>query len=181
MTTSNSETPSEAKPVVGISSCLLGENVRYNGEINLNKTLRNELGKAVTFVSVCPEVESGMPVPREPMDLFVVNEDIRIVTLESHRDMTDLIVKWAAEKLNRLAEQNLCGFILKARSPSCAISSAKVHSEQQLKSNGAGLFASALKQRFPELPVEEEEGLNTAAQRERFLQRVFRLHGIRRQ
>ncbi len=181
MTVSNSEAPSEAKPLVGISSCLLGENVRYNGEIKLNKTLRNELGKVVTFVSVCPEVESGMPVPREPMDLFVVNQDIRIVTLESHRDMTDLIVKWAAEKLNQLAELNLCGFILKARSPSCAVNSAKLHSEQQLRTDGVGFFASALAEKFPNLPVLEEEGLKTAAQRDRFLQRVFRLHGIRRQ
>jgi uncharacterized protein YbbK (DUF523 family) len=181
MTGNEPEADSIVKPLVGISSCLLGENVRYNGEIRLNKTLVNELGKVVSFVSVCPEVESGMSVPREPMDLFVANGVIRMITLESRRDMTELVTTWAAEKLNRLSELNLCGFILKARSPSCAISSARVHSEQQLKSNGAGLFASALKQRFPELPVEEEEGLKTVAQRERFLQRVFRLHGIRRQ
>jgi uncharacterized protein YbbK (DUF523 family) len=176
MTVSNSKTPSGAKPLVGISSCLLGENVRYNGEIKLNKTLRNELGKAVTFVSVCPEVESGMPVPREPMDLFVVNGVARMITLGSRRDMTELVTTWAAEKLNRLSEFKLCGFILKSRSPSCAVNSAKLHCEQSLNSHGTGLFACALKQRFPNLPVEEEEGLKTAFQRDSFLERVFSLH-----
>jgi uncharacterized protein YbbK (DUF523 family) len=171
-----SEAASGTKPLVGVSSCLLGENVRYNGETKLNRTVRDELGKSVKFVCVCPEVESGMSVPREPMDLFVVNGVDRMITLESRTDVTELAANWASEKLNRLAELNLCGFILKSRSPSCAVNSAKVHNGKQLKSNGAGLFASALTERFPLLPVEEEEGLKTAVQRERFLQRVFRLH-----
>ncbi len=176
MTGAETPTDSVVKPLVGISSCLLGENVRYNGEIKLNSVLKDELGEIVSFVSVCPEVESGMSVPREPMDLFVVNGNTRMVTLESGKDMTQLVATWAVEKLNRLSELNLCGFILKARSPSCAVNSAKVHSELQLRTDGAGLFASALREKFPNLPVVEEEGLKTAAQRERFIQRVFNLY-----
>ena len=171
-----SETVPSTKPLVGISSCLLGENVRYNGEIKLNSRLKSNLEKVVTFVSVCPEVESGMPVPREPMDLFVVNRAVRMVTLESGRDMTDVIKGWIETKLDQLSDANLCGFVFKERSPSCAVSSAKVHEGYSLRRNGTGLFVEAFRKRFPLLPVAEAEELETAEQKAVFLKKVYKIH-----
>ena len=166
----------QGKPLVGISSCLLGENVRYNGEVKLNPAVKYELGDRISFFPVCPETESGMPVPREPMDLFVVNGVVRMITLESQKDKTEVVSDWIESKLNELSVLKLCGFVFKARSPSCAINSAKIHIDSSFDSNGEGLFAKAFMERFPLLPVEEEGRLQNAAERDKFLKKVFLIH-----
>jgi len=166
----------QSKPLVGISSCLLGENVRYNGEIKLNSTVKFELGKAVSFILVCPETESGMPVPREPMDLFQTDGSIRMITLESRRDMTGVMEEWIKKKLSELSELKMCGFVFKARSPSCAMNSALLHIESSLERNGEGLFAKAFIERFPYLPVDEGEKLHDPVRRASFLEKVYSIH-----
>lgn len=170
------------KPLVGVSSCLLGEHVRYNGEIKLNPAVKYEMGKMVTFLPVCPETESGMSVPREPMDLFIVNGIIRMIALDSKTDKTEMVTKWIERKLEELSELKLCGFVFKARSPSCAICSAKVHRESEVTKDGTGLFTQAFKKRFPLLPVEEEENLQYEPQRNGFFEKVlfaYRFHSGR--
>ena len=169
-----------SKPLVGISSCLLGENVRYDGVLKLDPYLRNEMSRAVSFLGICPETGSGMTVPREPMDLFETGGSLRMITLGSQKDMTGLVSRWIEEKLSELSGLNLSGFILKARSPSCAVDSAKVHTTDGMNSYGRGLFAEALIQRFPQLPVAEEEQLHHTAQRDEFLKRVFTVHRLHR-
>ncbi|MEA3267330.1 MAG: DUF523 domain-containing protein [Candidatus Fermentibacteria bacterium] len=164
---------------MGVSSCLLGENVRYNGEIKLNTTVKFELGKAVCFVPVCPETESGMPVPREPMDLFQADGSIRMITLESRRDMTGVMEEWIEKKLSELVKLELCGFVFKARSPSCAVNSALLHVESRPERNGEGLFAKAFIERFPSLPVEEGEKLHDPVRRAVFLEKVYNIHRAR--
>ncbi len=166
----------QVKPLVGISSCLLGENVRYNGEVKLNPAVKYELGERVSFFPVCPETESGMPVPREPMDLFEVNGVVRMITLESQKDKTEVVSDWIESKLKELSVLKLCGFVFKARSPSCAINSAKIHIDSRIDPNGEGLFAKAFMERFPLLPVEEEGRLQNAVERDRFLKKVFLIH-----
>ncbi|MCK5131208.1 MAG: DUF523 domain-containing protein, partial [Candidatus Sabulitectum sp.] len=161
------------KPLVGVCSCLLGEHVRYDGEIKLDPRVKYEIGREVTFLPVCPENESGMPVPREPMDLFEVDGCIRMITLESKSDKTDIITEWMEKKLDTLSLLNLCGFVFKARSPSCALCSANVHRESGTIMDGTGLFAEALMKRFPSLPVEEEGSLQDEVQRTRFLEKVL--------
>ncbi|MCK5842295.1 MAG: DUF523 domain-containing protein [Candidatus Sabulitectum sp.] len=157
----------------------MGENVRYNGEIKLNSIVKFELGKAVSFILVCPETESGMPVPREPMDLFQTDGSIRMITLESRRDMTGAMEEWIEKKLSELSELEMCGFVFKARSPSCAMNSALLHVESRLERNGEGLFAKAFIQRFPSLPVEEGEKLLDPVRRASFLEKVYNIHKAR--
>lgn len=166
----------QGKPLVGISSCLLGENVRYNGEVKLNPAVKYELGERVSFFPVCPEAESGMQVPREPMDLFEVNSVVRIIALESQKDKTEIVSEWIESKLKELSVLNLCGFVFKARSPSCAINSAKIHIDSRIDPNGEGLFAKAFMEIFPLLPVAEEGRLQSEAERDRFLEKVFLIH-----
>lgn len=161
------------KPLVGVSSCLLGEHVRYDGEIKLDPRVKYEIGREVTFLPVCPENESGMPVPREPMDLFEVDGCIRMITLESKSDKTEIITEWIEKKLDELSEAKLCGFVFKTGSPSCAVCSAEIHREFGMDTDGTGLFAKAFIERFPLLPVEEEGRLQDEVQRAGFLRKVF--------
>ncbi len=173
-----SDRKTNPKPLVGVSSCLLGDNVRYNGKTKLNSVVRLDIGKSVEFYPVCPETESGMPVPREPMDLFVKGETIRMITLESGMDKTDVISEWIEKKLLELSKKKLCGFILKARSPSCAVCSAKIHEPTGVKTDGCGLFAGALIRNFPKLPIVEEENLQNEAERNEFIRRIAKnFHG----
>lgn len=166
----------DPKPFVGISSCLLGENVRYDGRVKLDCFLKNEMSKTVAFLPVCPETESGMSVPREPMDLFEVNGCIRLLRLESYQDMTSQVAEWIEEKLLELSKLNLSGFVFKARSPSCAVCSAVIHRETGVDNDGQGLFSKAFIERYPLLPVEEEEHLQDPVQRSRFLEKIFKIH-----
>src|SRR5512143_1734368 len=103
---------------LGISSCLLGENVRYDGGHKLDHYLRDTLGQFVEWVPVCPEVECGLPVPREAMRLVGDPDAPRLVTRKTGIDHTERMTKWAGRKLAQLERQNLCGFVFKARSPS---------------------------------------------------------------
>ena len=167
-----------SKPLVGISSCLLGENVRFDGELKLDTYLKNEMSRAVSFLGICPETGSGMTVPREPMDLFEIDGSIRMITLGSHKDMTGIVSRWIEEKLIELSELKLCGFVFKARSPSCAVDSAVIRRGSGLDENGQGLFAKAFIDRFPMLPVEEEGRLQNTDQRNDFLEKVLLIHEI---
>lgn len=160
------------KPLVGISSCLLGERVRYDGRSKLNISLIRKISQQVNLFPVCAEAESGMGVPREPMDLFIVNTDVRMITLETRTDVTLIVEKWMENRLNELAKLNLCGFIFKAKSPSCALGSAKIYRENILYRDGTGVFAAAFMERFPHIPVEEETFLKNTQQRLQFFQRV---------
>ena len=106
------------KPLVGISTCLLGENVRYDGGHRLDRYLRDVLGRFVEYVPVCPEVESGMGVPREAVHLAESGGKIRLVTRKSGQDRTPQMMKWIRKRLKELAALPLCGFVFRAKSPS---------------------------------------------------------------
>ena len=112
---------------LGVSACLLGQRVRYDGGHQLDRFIRDTLGRWVEFVPVCPEVECGLPVPRESMRLVGQVENPRLVTLKSGRDMTDRMQTWAAGKLDELEAEDLCGFIFKAKSPSSGMERIRVY------------------------------------------------------
>jgi uncharacterized protein YbgA (DUF1722 family)/uncharacterized protein YbbK (DUF523 family) len=176
MADKDSSTPVNGRdrPRIGISSCLLGENVRYDGGHKLDRYLTNILGQFVEFVPVCPEVECGMPVPREAMRLVGDPEDPRLVTQKTGVDKTGQMMDWALEKLDELEKQNLSGFIFKAKSPSSGMARVKVYTEDGgVKHNGVGLFARAFMQRFPLMPVEDDGRLNDAVLRENFIENIF--------
>jgi len=158
---------------LGVSSCLLGESVRYNGEHKHDSTVIDLLGQQFEAVPVCPEVELGMGVPREPVRL-VANDasSERMVGSESGKDWTQAMVDFNSIKLEALRQQNLSGFIFKSRSPSCGPGNVPLHHEQE-KSSTVGLFAHALMQYFPSLPVIDEEALQDEIVRQDFVARVI--------
>jgi uncharacterized protein YbgA (DUF1722 family)/uncharacterized protein YbbK (DUF523 family) len=163
------------KPLrLGISSCLLGNTVRYDGGHKLDRFVRDTLGRYVEFVPVCPEVECGLPVPREAMRLVGDPEAPRLKTIRSGQDLTEQMQSWAAQKLDWLATQDLCGFLFKSKSPSSGLQGVKVYTEQGMPQNkGVGIFARELTQRFPLLPVEDDGRLHDAVLRENFIERIF--------
>jgi uncharacterized protein YbgA (DUF1722 family)/uncharacterized protein YbbK (DUF523 family) len=162
---------------VGISQCLLGDTVRYDGGHKHDAFLTGVLGKYFTWIPVCPEMEIGLGAPRESMRLVRVNEETRLITHKSGRDLTDQMNDYAEERTQDLEDENLHGFILKKDSPSCGLFRVKVHqSNGTSHKQGRGLFAEALSNRFPNLPIEEEGRLNDLSLRENFIERVFAYH-----
>jgi len=165
---------------LGVSHCLLGEPVRYDGQHKRNAFVVDTLGPLVDFVPVCPEVECGLGVPREAMRLVGPKEKPRLVTIRSGRDLTGQMQDWIKPRLESLAKENLCGFIFKARSPSSGMERVKIYNEKGgVSGYGAGLFAAAFMARFPLLPVEEEGRLNDPLLRDNFVERIFTLRRYR--
>lgn len=161
---------------IGISSCLLGERVRYDGMHKLDLFIRDTLGPYMEFVPVCPEVECGMGVPREPVRLVGDLASPRLVTTRTGIDMTPRMQAWARGRIDALEKENLCGFIFKAKSPSSGMDRVKVYNEAGgIVGYGPGMFARLFMERFPLLPVEDEGRLNDPALRENFIERVFTL------
>ena len=159
---------------LGISSCLLGENVRYDGGHKLNPFLKDTLGAYVDYVPVCPEVECGLGVPRESMRLEGAPANPRLVTTASKQDRTDLLMNWSHKRVVELAAENICGFIFKSRSPSCGSERVKVYNENDIAvKTGTGIFARIFMENFPMLPVADEESLQDTLMREKFIERIF--------
>lgn len=161
---------------LGISTCLLGERVRYDGGHKLNEFLRDTLGRFVTYVPVCPEVECGMPVPREAVRMVGPPGSPRLLTQKTNVDMTGPMLTWAKRRLDELANEGLHGFIFKAKSPSSGMERVKIYNEKgNVHAYGAGMFAREFMRRFPLLPVEEDGRLNDPDLRENFIERIFTL------
>lgn len=158
---------------IGISACLLGEPVRYDGGHKLDRFLKDTLGRHVQYVPVCPEVECGMPVPRESMHLEGVPESPRLITTRTGRDMTDMMVQWAQQRLEQLESEDLCGFIFKSNSPSSGMERVKIFQDGTPKWAASGLFAGLFMKRFPLVPAEDEGRLHDPALRENFIERIF--------
>jgi len=162
---------------LGVSSCLLGERVRWNGEHKLDRFLTHTLGKYVEYVPVCPEVEAGFGVPRETMRLVGDAASPRLVTTRTARDMTDRMMEWARRRVPELEKERLDGFIFKSDSPSSGMERVKVYDSRGIpEKKGAGLFARAFMDHFPLLPVEEDGRLHDIKLRENFIESVFTLH-----
>ncbi|MCA1959680.1 MAG: DUF523 and DUF1722 domain-containing protein [Desulfomonile sp.] len=159
---------------IGVSSCLLGENVRYDGGNRLDWFIVGTLARFVDFVPVCPEVELGLGVPREPLHLKGNPAAPRLVTKLTRVDYTDRMLKWAQSRVKDLESERLSGFIFKSRSPSSGMRRVKVHSDEGItKRSGIGLFARAFMEHFPTIPVEDEEHLHDPAARENFIEAIF--------
>jgi len=159
---------------LGISSCLTGKKVRYNGGDKADPFLIDTLGKYVEYVPVCPETECGMGVPRETLHLTGNPDNPRLVTTDTKKDYTEQMAQWAAKRLAELEKENLCGFIFKKNSPSCGMERVKVFNEKgEFVKKGSGAFARVFMSRFPLLPVEDEERLHDPAIQENFIERIF--------
>jgi uncharacterized protein YbgA (DUF1722 family)/uncharacterized protein YbbK (DUF523 family) len=161
---------------LGISTCLLGENVRYDGGHKLDRFLTDTLGQYVEYLPVCPEVECGLPVPREPLHLEGDPESPRLVTSRTKQNMTDRMVSWADKRVVELEKEELCGFIFKSDSPSSGMERIRVYNEKGMPiKKGVGMFAREFMEHFPLLPVEDEGRLHDPKLRENFIERIFTL------
>jgi uncharacterized protein YbgA (DUF1722 family)/uncharacterized protein YbbK (DUF523 family) len=159
---------------LGISACLLGETVRYDGGHKLDRFLTDTLGHYVQYVPVCPEVESGLGVPREPMHLEGNPDSPRLITSTTKRDMTETMVRWAKRRVAEMEEEDLCGFIFKSDSPSSGMVRVRVYNEEGRSiKKGIGLFAKIFMEHFPLLPVEDDGRLHDPKLRENFIERIF--------
>jgi uncharacterized protein YbbK (DUF523 family) len=158
-----------SKPRVGISSCLLGENVRYDGTNKASVFHAEDLSDVFEWVPVCPEVEIGLGVPREPIELVRDGDQIRLRGVTSRTDHTEAMRTFAARRIERLATLGLHGYVLKARSPSCGPSGVPVAGTNDTE---AGVFAAALVIQVPGLPLVHEENLVDLEVRRRFLKAV---------
>jgi uncharacterized protein YbgA (DUF1722 family)/uncharacterized protein YbbK (DUF523 family) len=166
----------EEKIRIGISTCLLGEQVRYDGGHKLDRYIVNTLGQYFDFVPVCPEVECGLGTPRESMRLVGDPENPRLITHKTKTDHTERMVRWARARVKELEQENLCGFIFKKDSPSSGMERVKVYSEQGMPGKkGVGMFARVFMAHFPLLPVEDEGRLHDPKLRENFIEMVFAL------
>ncbi len=168
--------PPDAKIKLGISACLLGQPVRYDGGHKLDRFITETLGKYVDFVPVCPEVECGLPIPREAMRLVGAAAAPNLVTIRTRVDHTDRMLTWAKRRVVELEQEGLLGFIFKSDSPSSGMERVKVYTDQGMPvKKGVGLFARAFMEHFPLLPVEEEGRLHDPKLRENFIEAIFTL------
>ena len=166
--------PDSSRVRIGISSCLLGENVRFDGGHKKDDFLTNHFGSFVEWVQVCPEVEIGLGIPRESLRLVADGGNIRLAAPRSGLDHTERMTQWTKEKTSQLVDQNLCGYVLKRSSPSCGLERVKVYDRSGMPNRqGRGLFAAGMVERFPNLPMEEEGRLNDSRLRENFVSQVF--------
>jgi uncharacterized protein YbgA (DUF1722 family)/uncharacterized protein YbbK (DUF523 family) len=164
----------EKKFRIGISSCLLGNEVRWNAGHKHDKYLTRTLGKFVEYVPVCPEVEAGFGVPRESMRLVGDADSPRLITFKSKTDQTDCMVTWARKRVKELEKEDLCGFIFKSDSPSSGMIRVKVYNEKGMPHKvGIGIFARAFMGHFPLIPVEDDGRLNDPLIRENFILQIF--------
>ncbi|HEY6018420.1 MAG TPA: DUF523 and DUF1722 domain-containing protein, partial [Candidatus Paceibacterota bacterium] len=162
---------------LGISSCLLGEKVRYDGGHKLDHFITETLGKFVEFVPVCPEVECGLGIPREAMHLVAAPDGPRLVTIRTQVDYTERLRAWAQKRVVELEREDFCGFIFKSGSPSSGMERVKIYyGKGEPAKTGVGLFAREFIQHFPLLPVEDEGRLHDPALRENFLERLFTMN-----
>ena len=166
---------------VGISSCLLGEAVRFDGGHKRDSFLTGTLGSFVEWVPVCPEVECGLGTPRASMRLVRTGTGVRLLTVKTDVDLTDRLEKYAQRRVAELADEDLCGYVLKKDSPSCGLERVRIYDGHKVPTrSGRGIFARQLVERFPSLPVEEEGRLTDPRLRENFVERVFAYWRLRR-
>jgi uncharacterized protein YbbK (DUF523 family)/uncharacterized protein YbgA (DUF1722 family) len=171
----------EARLRLGVSSCLLGAEVRYNGGHSRDEFLARTLDPWVEWLPLCPEVEIGLGTPRETIRLTGSIDAPRLQAPRSGRDLTDAMQSWARQRVEEIAAARLHGYVLKKGSPSCGLYRVRVYDQRGMaQSQGRGLFAAILAERLPLLPLEEEGRLQDPALRENFLERAFTMRRFER-
>lgn len=159
---------------LGISRCLLGDEVRYDGGHKRDRFLSDVLSRYVEWVPVCPEVEVGMGVPREPIRIEKRTDSLGLIAIHTRTDHTRAMEQFSQRRVRELEDLHLSGYVFKKDSPSCGIERVRVYNDRGMPSrNGIGLFARTFIQHFPLMPVEEEDRLNDPIFRESFIERIF--------
>ena len=159
---------------LGISACLLGRNVRYDGNHKQDHLLIDAMYRYIEFVPICPEVECGFGTPREPFILVGDPRAPRLITTETKKDYTQKMSDWSRQRVMDLEKENLWGFIFKSKSPSCGMQRVKVYADDsKLVETGVGIFARVFMNRFPLIPVSEDRLLNDMKSREGFMELIL--------
>ncbi|MDJ0786336.1 MAG: DUF523 and DUF1722 domain-containing protein [Myxococcota bacterium] len=159
---------------IGISSCLLGSEVRWDGGHKHDRFLSQQLAPFVEWVPVCPEVELGLGTPREPIRLERHGEEIRLRGTKSGEDHTRAMQRFAARRARELGKLELSGYVFKKDSPSCGVERVRIWNAAGMpQKNGQGVFAGAVQQALPDLPIEEEGRLKDPLLRENWIERIF--------
>lgn len=172
----------ESRIRLGVSSCLLGAEVRFDGGHKRDRYLTDVLGGYVDYVPVCPEVEVGLPIPRPALRLVRdSHQDVRLRFSKGGEDITDKMQCWAHQRVRQLESEQLDGFIFKAKSPSSGMERVKIYPEAggMPDHHGIGMFARIFMEHFPLLPVEEEGRLHDPKLRENFITRIFTMKRLR--
>lgn len=160
---------------IGISSCLLGQPVRYDGGHKHDSYITGTLAEFFDFQAFCPEVAIGMGTPRPTIQLVKIDQEIRSIGVKNpNTDVTAQLRDYAAQQ--KSAHADLCGYILKKDSPSCGMERVKVYVNNQPQKTGVGIYAEAMMRINPLLPIEEEGRLGDPKLRENFIQRVYVLY-----
>ena len=166
----------DKKIKLGVSACLMGEQVRWNGGHARDRYLTDILGQYVEYVPVCPEVECGMGVPRETLHLVGDPDNPNLVTTKTNIDHTDRMNAWARKRVKKLEKENLCGFVFKRKSPSSGLFRVPVKTSKGMpRKKGQGIFARVFTEHFPLVPVEEDGRLHDSKLRETFIEQIFTL------
>lgn len=166
--------PYPPKINIGISACLLGEKVRYNGSHKFAPYIATALGRIFNWIPLCPEVEVGMPIPREAIQLVGTGKPPHLLGITSAKDWTPKMQAYAFQRLNLLAKENLCGFIFKSKSPSCGKEGVQVFNKKgTVIGKSAGIFSYFFQQHFPLIPIEDEQRLSDPDIRNNFIEQVF--------
>ena len=176
------ENKGQQEPIrIGISSCLLGQKVRFDGGHKRDRYLTDTLGQYFEWVPVCPEVEVGLPTPRPSLRLELQDGQVHMIITREGRDLTRPMQAYAKARVKALEDESLSGYVLKKASPSCGLERVRVYQGEGKppNRNGRGLYAAALLDRFPNLPVEEEGRLHDPRLRENWVTRVFAYHRLR--
>jgi len=162
------------KITLGVSSCLLGEKTRYDGAHTKDQFITRVLGKWVEFISVCPEVECGFGVPREPLRLVGDPGSPSLISVYTRRDYTLPMLHWAQKRMLTLKEEDIWGVILKSKSPSCGIKRVKVYDKNGIAINqGRGLFARIFSEYFPLVPIVDEKEIHNPKTFKNFMDKIF--------
>jgi len=165
---------------IGVSACLLGERVRYDGGHKRDRWLTGTLARFVRFVPVCPEADIGLGTPREPIEIRRERGTLRLVGIRSGDDHTAAMRAYARKRVRQLSALGLCGYVLKSGSPSCGMERVPIHASTGKRiASGRGFFADELLSYLTAMPVEEEARLDDAASRESFIERVLAYHRLR--
>jgi uncharacterized protein YbgA (DUF1722 family)/uncharacterized protein YbbK (DUF523 family) len=174
MLSSNQENM-DNKIKIGVSSCLIGEKVRWNGDHKQDRYVKETLNQFFEYVPVCPEVEVGMGTPRETVALYGTLENPKMLSKKTQTDWTRKMDKYAKGRIKDLSKDDLCGYIFKSKSPSCGLARIPVYDEldKSKARHGVGMFAEAFTKANPLVPTEDEGGLNDTRIRENFIVRVF--------
>ena len=162
------------KPQIGVSACLTGKAVRFDGGFIKNQFINQEISSFVDIHTMCPEVEMGMSIPRPTIQLRDFAGEIKLVYSKNpENDITQDMREFSEKRIKRLPA--LDGFIFKKDSPSCGVHKVPVRNDKtgMKKRNGVGIFAQAFKEKHPQVPTEDEGRLNDEGIRENFLERVY--------